>query len=728
MVTFAPGTTAAEREAAIKSFNERQTATDFSGSTTGQAPVGANLPSEPTPAGTPTPVVTNSRLTSINRLQEFLGGSFSQEDIAIGGQVLSGRETVTEGGNVTTSVGVSPPAPPTIVSGGDATFFDTSPTGTGGGTTPAAIGAPEAISDAERINRENILDPQLPTGTEVSPIFQQLTDAEVQKLRELGATPEFIAALAELPDRFAATTVDAATISERVEGAEAAEGIVREQALVAPAQSEGIEGVVVEEGRVTDKVSAAQIAPSEEFQVQAAEGELSADAMVTAVTAQASDAFLQATAALQIEIANSPVDPRATVREQYAQLMDFGPNEVPDWAKGALRVAEQRLNARGISSSTIAGEAITTALMQAALPIAQQDAKMFETIGLQKLNTRAQIGILKASHLANLDIKNAEFKQQAAVVNASSALQINLANLDNEQQARIVSARLALDRAMQNAGFEQQAEIENARNALTMDTANLDVDTRVAIENARNALTIEAQNLNNRQQANVENARSFMNMDMANLSNRQQTAIVNSQTRVQALLSDQAAINASRQFNAQNETQVNTFFAGMAADISKFNSVQQTDAAKFAVAMQDARERFDVQNAILIDQANVKYLRDINTRNNAVENQFHLTNATNLLNISNTAMANELTLLRDKNSFIFQSSENALERSLRQSLAELDAQTRLRIQDLDQQFVAGQATGALIADIAGDVIGGIFSSFGEGSTSGSSGGGGRGGS
>jgi len=67
-------------------------------------------------------------------------------------------------------------------------------------------------------------------------------------------------------------------------------------------------------------------------------------------------------------------------------------------------------------------------------------------------------------------------------------------------------------------------------------------------------------NLNNRQQAALTNASAYLQMDMANLNNTQQTSLANLQVRQQSLFSDQAADNASLQFNSQSQAQTDQFF------------------------------------------------------------------------------------------------------------------------------------------------------------------------
>ena len=563
----------------------------------------------------------------------------------------------------------------------------------------------------------SITTPKLPEGAEAAPILQQLTSEEIQQLQTLGATPELLAKLASAPEPIDAAQITAATVGEQAPQAETIQAQVGPESLVQAQQIAEVDQAVAQ-GELSQQAQAAQIVPSDDFKIQAATGVLSEEAQAQAVIGQASDEFLAATAALSQELINTPVDPRSTMREQYNQLMDFSPGEIPAWGKGALRTAMQAMSNRGITGSTIMGEAVTSALMQAALPIASQDAKVFQTWNLSILDKTAQAGILKATHLANIDIKNLDFKNNAAAQNAQAALQIDIKNLDNEQQARILNAQNELALATTNTGFQQQANIQNAQASLQMDVTNLDSATKTAIVNAQNSLQVKVQNLNARQQSAVENAKAFLQTDMANLSYANQTAIVNSQSRLQSLMSDTSAINASRQFNATSENQTNQFFAEMSGNISTFNAQQSNTVGQFNKAMLDAREQFNTKNALIIDQANVQYQRQINTANTATENQFNLINAQNLLNISNTAMANKIMLMRDKNNFLFTASENQQERALRMSIANLSSTTSLNLLDNKQSFQASNSLGnfayGIASDLAGNVLDKVFEDDDEG--------------
>lgn len=112
------------------------------------------------------------------------------------------------------------------------------------------------------------------------------------------------------------------------------------------------------------------------------------------------------------------VQKESTVQGQLESLMtQFEDGKIPAYAAGAIRVAEQRLAARGMGASSMAGAAIVQAAMEASTPIAAADAKTYRSMQELNLNNR----------------------QQAEVVNAQMTMQLDLANLNNEQQARVTN-------------------------------------------------------------------------------------------------------------------------------------------------------------------------------------------------------------------------------------------------------------------------------------------------
>ena len=130
-------------------------------------------------------------------------------------------------------------------------------------------------------------------------------------------------------------------------------------------------------------------------------------------------------------------------------------------------------------------------------------------------------------------------------------------------------------RANINFTANQQIALENAKMAQTVDLANLDARQAKVLADAATLSAIDMANLNNRQAANVQNAKSFLAMDMQNLSNEQQMTVLKTQETAQAILSDAAAINASKQFNATSQMQTDQFFAGLGSQVQRFNAAYE---------------------------------------------------------------------------------------------------------------------------------------------------------
>jgi hypothetical protein len=199
-------------------------------------------------------------------------------------------------------------------------------------------------------------------------------------------------------------------------------------------------------------------------------------------------------------------------------------------------------------------------------------------------------------------------------------------------------------------------------------------------------------NLNNRQQAAVQNAQNFLQMDMANLGNEQQTALFRAQQVAQALFTDQAAENASRQFNATSENQTNQFFASLSSQVSQFNAAQRNaidqynidqvnSIRRFNSEIQQQRDLFNAQNGLVIAQANAQWRQNLTTLNTAAQNEANRQFAQVLNNMSQTTLDQIWQRERDIMAFSFQQAENAAERAANVALAKLTAEEQAKLQD-----------------------------------------------
>jgi hypothetical protein len=172
----------------------------------------------------------------------------------------------------------------------------------------------------------------------------------------------------------------------------------------------------------------------------------------------------------------------------------------------------------------------------------------------------------------------------------------------------------------------------------------------------------------------VTNAKAFLSMDMANLTNEQQANTLTHQSKLQALLNDQAAENAQKQFNAKSENEINTFFAelgtqieasniGRSIALKQFNSNQSVAIQQYNAQMETATEQFNANMRLEIDQSNAVWRRNVNTRNTAQQNEANRQNALNLLGIQQSALNNLWQKYRDKAAWVAKISENARDRA-----------------------------------------------------------------
>ena len=361
----------------------------------------------------------------------------------------------------------------------------------------------------------------------------------------------------------------------------------------------------------------------------------------------------EALAKSRAETAQGVVTDEMTVQGQLNKLMtDFDAGRPPPWAAATMRSATATMAARGLGASSMAGQAIVQAALEAATPIAAADAKVFEQMGLQNLSNRQQMAVLTA-------------QQRAAFIGQ---------DFDQTFQSKVLNAAKISDIANMNFTATQQIALENARLAQTMDLTNLSNQQASIMANAATIANMDLTNLSNRQQAAVLNAKSFLEMDMQNLQNEQQTTLFKAQQITTSLLSDAAADNASKQFNASSANQTNQFNSSLATQVSQFNTAQQnalsqfnTDQtnsiSKFNAEAQNLRDQFNSGQRLVIDQSNVQWRREISTANTAATNAANYVNAQNLQAMTLAEYNNATQLYRDQIEMAWSSFEKEADRA-----------------------------------------------------------------
>ena len=356
-----------------------------------------------------------------------------------------------------------------------------------------------------------------------------------------------------------------------------------------------------------------------------------------------------------------PVD--ALVSTQIDGLLSGIENgEIPTWARPAVASVEQMLAQRGMSASTVGRDSLFNAIIQSAIPLAQSNAQAIQSNISQQKNIEAQA-----------EVTNAQFRQQTAQFNAQNVFNMDMAQFNADQQRAINNSKFFQTTSLTEANNNQQAAIQNAVATAQLDLATVDQRTKLS----------------------VQNAQAFLQMDMQNLANDQQMRVVQSQIDQQKMLSDQAAENASRQFNATSENQTNQFLTNLStqvnlnnaqrmdamnqfntsqanaaaaqdanrrADIEKFNAQLVTQIDQYNSQQEFQRQQFNASNALAIEQSNVQWRRQANTINTAAQNAINQQNAQNAFNLSNQALSNLWQELRDQADYDFKTVDNEEQR------------------------------------------------------------------
>jgi len=553
-----------------------------------------------------------------------------------------------------------------------------------GGTVPEDFGKKKSIRD---ISLDRVTDPKVPTGATVSPFGIPTGDAgqtvsttsgmvDTTAPQATAKTADTTLAEAPIEDPRTATTMQADTAVDKV-----------------TAVTEATEAARLDPNDPRSKVTAAEATKSAVSDLDAAQGtaiklenpvqrEIQQGELVEPVAnAEKAAKFTE-----QIQAATATPTEKATVQGQLASLTaNFDAKNPPAWAAGALRGVQAVMQQRGLGASSIAGQALIQASLESALPIAMADAQTVAKFEAQNLSNTQQRAMLAAEQRASFI--GMEFTQ--------------------EFQARVQNAAKISDVANMNFTAEQQIALENSRIANTVNLQNISNRQAKVMAEASALANLDMANLNNRQMSAVQNAQNFMQRDMANLSNQQQTELFRSQQRIQSLFTDQAAENASRQFNATSENQTKQFFAQLDTQVSQFNASQANAQAQFNAGQENAisqfntevrnqRDQFNANNRLVIDQNNAQWRRQIATADTAAVNRANEINAQNLLGISNTAYNNLWQYYSDAMQYAWTSAENERDRVKDLAVAHLDADNNVDIQKMQNDYNSSVGFGKLI--------------------------------
>jgi hypothetical protein len=592
------------------------------------------------------------RAASEPEIQNWLAGSSSLDQIIKG---VSGSEEAGAFKNK---------APAASTSTGGAT---TTPLTTGVPTTgaPSMTAAPSYKAATTAITDDMKVQTQAPTAASVA------ATSQIGKVDTV-ETPTPVTAGTITPT-LAATGVQQEldklpTITGSVSDQATAQAITQDPATTAVSNLQA------------EQAQAGTVAPVADRTVQA--GELVSGSAVDMAKAEETLAKTQA--------AQGVVTEDMTVQGQLNKLLaNFDAGTPPPWAAASMRAATAQMVARGLGASSMAGQAIIQATLEAATPIAAADAKTQETMALQNLSNRQATAL-------ELGRQRAAFLGQ---------------EFDQAFQTRVKNAATVSEIANRNFEATVTIAIENSRIASTTNLANLSSRNALVLAEAAQMANLETANLNNRQLVAVDNAKAFLAIDMKNLDIAQQTAIFKSKTIADSLISDASFANAAAATNATNKLDADKISATLALTAQQYNAAEANkirvanmdaanELAKFNAEQSNDREDFNSKMTAEISLANAKILAEVSTANTASINAANAVNAKNATDLSSIAYANQTQTYRDLLSYSFKAGENAQDRATQITVASIQKSSSTDTANIKADAESSVAWGALAFDIA----------------------------
>jgi hypothetical protein len=573
-----------------------------------------------------------------------------------------------------------------------------------GGVTPYNQPAPRSLpqqnvpqlsvtddTTVDELSAQQTINPALAAGATTVPVGTQLTQEQM-----LTPAAGQVSGTVSVPTAMAQTTMtnqtaptatnlmDASGVAEQVntsldtlQAAQTNETDPRSQVLAAQQTASSVGNLTSAQGNA--------ILLENPVQRQVQSGEL----VSGAANAETASAYAE-----QIQAASATPSDKATVQGQLEELTsNFDAANPPAWAAGTLRAVQAQMAARGLGASSMAGQAMIQGALESALPIAQADASIQASFEQANLSNRQQRAMLAAEQRATF--LGLEFTQ--------------------EFQARVQNSSRIGDIANMNFTAEQSIALENSRSVNTMNLNNLSNNQALTMAEAASLANLDMSNLNNRQQTSVQNAQAFMQMDMANLSNQQQSDLFKAQQRTQSLFTDQAAKNASKQFNASSENQTDQFFSSLGSQTAQFNATQanaqsqfnagqSNTVERFNAELNNQRDQFNAQNQMVIAQSNATWRRQIATADTASVNRANELNASALLDVSKTSYDNLWQYYADSMEWAWTSAENELDRVATLAEAQLTADQQDAASKRQSSSAAGSAVGGLIGTLGAAAI------------------------
>ena len=257
--------------------------------------------------------------------------------------------------------------------------------------------------------------------------------------------------------------------------------------------------------------------------------------------------------------------PEATVQGQLANISQAIEQSVsegkplPAFAQGAKRLVDAAMQQRGLSSSSIAAEALATGILQSSIPIAQQDAQFYQQAVFQNLSNRQQAAVLNAQQYFQMDMSNLSNRQQASLTN----IQLRQQSMLSDQAAQNASLQFNAQSQQQTDQFFSSLQTQiNTNNASRQDAMNqyaVSESNKIAAQNAQNEIGVSEANAQREATINQFNAQLQDQRDRFNVENQRLIDQSNVTWRRNVNTANTASINAAVQTDAQNLLNISNF-------------------------------------------------------------------------------------------------------------------------------------------------------------------------
>lgn len=264
--------------------------------------------------------------------------------------------------------------------------------------------------------------------------------------------------------------------------------------------------------------SAGDAATAEAFNATVTEGQTAEDVAVNDF-----EVSLMATEDLEKNydklMATQPMIAASMATEMDALLAGMEDGNVPLWARPAVTAVEQSLAKRGISASSIGRDSLFNAIIQSAMPIAQQDATFKQDAN--KTNYTAKVNALMSdtsAHNAALQFNATSTNQKNQFITQLSA-QVDGQNAARSDAMEQFNSNADNQASMQFAAAQSSASQFNS--AQVNDLAKFDADLASKRDqfNASMAAQIEQSNVQWRRQVNTQNTAGLNAVNQANAQN-----------------------------------------------------------------------------------------------------------------------------------------------------------------------------------------------------------------